>query len=97
MTVDLTASSDTITITRSAGTETFNSSIAVGDSLYMLAGSPISGGADENAGAYIVTAVSTTSLSAKQISHHDGVTEVAPVALDPLSGVSLATKIIDNR
>lgn len=90
MTVDLTASGDIITITRSAGVETFNSSIAVGDSLYMVAGSPISGGADENAGAYIVTAITTTTLSAKQISHHDGATEVAPVAFDPLAGVSLA-------
>jgi hypothetical protein len=89
MTVDVTSSGDTLTISRVATAEIFNPDLAAGQIAYVNTGSAIAGGADENLGVYVITSVSSTSLSMKQLKHHNGTAEINPVAFDDLSGVSL--------
>lgn len=91
MTADLSASGDLLTITRASGVATFDSSsIAAGDSCYIDAALPVSGGADENAGAYLVQSVTSTVLVLKRMKSHDGTAEVNASAFDPATGISLA-------
>jgi hypothetical protein len=90
MTADLSASGDVLTITRASGSATFSASILVGDVLEIPAGSPVSGTLDANAGAYLVTAISTTALSAKQLKSFDASAEVNASAFSLSAGLSLA-------
>jgi len=87
---DLSSSGDILTITRASGSATFSTSILVGDILYIDTGLAVSGGADENAGTYIITSVSSTVLSAKQLKHHNGTAEINAVAFDEALAVSIA-------
>lgn len=87
MTADTTVSGDQLTITRSAGVATFDtSSIAVGDVCWIDTGLAISGGLDQNAGSYIVVSRTTTTLVLKQLKSN----EVNAQALAVLAGISIA-------
>jgi len=86
-----TVSGDTLTITRSSGSETFNAGVKVGDSAYIAYGvNTINGPANQNAGAYVVTAVSSLSLSLKQIKHTNATLEIDAVAMYAGGALSLA-------
>lgn len=83
MVITMTQAYDTLTITKDSGTGVFDdSSVAVGDSAYIPVASGLAGASDENVGAYIVTAVSSTTLSLKQVKKADATAEVNAVAMD---------------
>lgn len=89
MVIDLTASTgDTITLTRSSGSATFSPAILAGDILEIAAGSVLAGAGNENAGAYLVTATATTSLSAKQLKAAGVSAEANAQAFAPLTAIS---------
>lgn len=90
MDVNLTATDDTLTITKSAGAGLFDASIAANDIAYIAPGSDLAGTADANAGAYLVVSVSTTVLVLKQLKHVVAAGEANIAAFDLTSPVSLA-------
>ena len=88
MTLNGGVSGDTLTLTRASGTATFNTaSVAVDDACWIAAGSTAAGGADENAGSYLVTAVTTTTLTLRQLKTND----TNATALATLTGAVVAT------
>lgn len=90
--VDVTASGDALTITKSAGVGFFDTaSVQIGDSAYIQAGSSsIAGGSDQNAGSYLVQSVSASVLVLKQVKHSSTTAEINAVAFDTsLTSVAL--------
>jgi len=65
-------------------------SVAVGEILYIPLASAIKGASNENVGAYVITAVSTTQIKALKLSHTASGVEVAYVAPVAVSSVVLA-------
>jgi hypothetical protein len=91
MTADLSASGNTLTITRASGAATFDtSSIAVNDICYIPDGSALAGAGDANSGVYLVTSVTSTSLALYQLKSTSGAAEVNSVAFDAATGISIA-------
>lgn len=87
MTLDTTVAGDQLTLTRSAGTATFDTaSIQVGDTCWIDTALTVSGGTDQNAGSYTVVSRTTTTLVLKQLKSN----EVNAQALAALLGVSVA-------
>jgi hypothetical protein len=91
LTVDMSASGDTLTLTKASGAGDFGTAAQVGDVAYIRPGVAIAGGADENAGAYLVTAWSTTSVSLKQLKATPASAEANAAAFDTSTGIVLAT------
>jgi hypothetical protein len=88
--VDLTASGDVITITKTAGVGDFGTAAQVGDVLYIKEGSAIAGGSDENAGAYLIESWSATVITARQLKHIESSAEANVVAFDTVVGATVA-------
>lgn len=78
----LAASGDILTITKTAGAGTFGTNGAAGDVVVIPEGGALSGGADENAGAYLVTSWTATQISLRQMKHYNAGATAPAVAFD---------------
>lgn len=88
--VNISADGDTLTLTKASGVGDFDaSSLQQGDVAYIAPGSALSGATEENAGAYIVESVTTSSLSIRQVKSYDATAEANATAFDVSSPVSL--------
>lgn len=95
LTVDMSASGDTLTLTKASGAGDFGTASQVGDVAYIQAGVAIAGTADVNAGAYLVSAWSTTSVSLKQLKHAPSGGEANAATFDTSTGIVMAVGDLD--
>lgn len=87
---DLSASGDTLTISKTGGSGTFSNTIAIGDVCYIQEGTVLAGASDENAGSYVVTSINSTNLSIKMLKKSTASGEANSVAFDLSSVTGLA-------
>lgn len=86
----LSASGDILTITKTAGAGNFGTNAQLGDTVVIPEGTTLAGASDENAGAYLVTAWSATSISLRQIKRYESGAEANAVAFDTSAVTGIA-------
>lgn len=97
LTVDITSSGDLLTLTKTGGAGTFGTATQVGDSAWIAPGTAIAGTGDANAGAYVVTAWSTTAVTLRNLKHVETGGEAPAEAFDNASGVTVGVGDLDTN